>query len=204
MNERMDKPLTKRKIQALNTKNKIFNTAMELIKKDGYDNISISQICKEAKISIGAFYHHFKSKECIIIEYFKNVDDYYAQNFNNLIATNSFDKIVEILSTSKKYQEEIDINTVCKIYQIIIYSGAEYFISKERPLFKILKDIIIEGQKKKEICNDIAPEEITEYILMFSRGIIYDWCLHHGRYDLDEKMNRALSIFSKSFKAKVG
>jgi len=198
-----DKPLTKRKMQALNTKKIIYDRAMELIRKEGYDNISISKICKEAGVSVGAFYHHFEAKENIIIESYKIVDEYYAQRANNLKATNTFDKIVEITSSGGEYIGKEDIDITCKIYQSLIYSGGEYVISKERPLFKILKDIIIEGQEKKEICNDIAPEKITEYILIFLRGIIYDWCLHQGNYDLEEKINRAMSIFIKSFKSKV-
>ncbi|MCM1988491.1 TetR/AcrR family transcriptional regulator [Oceanirhabdus seepicola] len=194
-----DKKLTKRKIQAINTKNKIYEKAVELIKKEGFDNISISQICKEADVSVGAFYHHFKTKENIIIENYKKDDEGYEQLIDKLKVFNSLDKIVEISSYWGKWSEEYEIDLVSHVYKSLINIENEYFISEERPMFIVLKNIIIEGQEKKEICSDIEPEDITRSIVIFGRGIIYDWCLHKGDYDLEKEIRTRMRMFVKSF-----
>ena len=56
----------KRVEQAAQTKNNIIRVALNLIQKKGYHNMSIRQLCQEAGISTGAFYHHFSSKEEMI------------------------------------------------------------------------------------------------------------------------------------------
>lgn len=52
-----------------------------MMSEKGYDNIVISDVCKELGISIGCFYHHFKSKADIIIEAYRIEDEKFMQNF---------------------------------------------------------------------------------------------------------------------------
>jgi AcrR family transcriptional regulator len=45
------------------TRTKILESAIKLFSIQGYNKASVDDICKEAGISKGAFYHHFKSKQ---------------------------------------------------------------------------------------------------------------------------------------------
>ena len=49
-------------------KNKIIEVALKLINEKGFDNVSVSEITKEAGVSKGAFYIHFESKDASKIE----------------------------------------------------------------------------------------------------------------------------------------
>ena len=52
--------------KAAATKEKIFSTAAGLIKKKGYANVTVSEICQEAGIAKGTFYLYFSSNVYII------------------------------------------------------------------------------------------------------------------------------------------
>jgi len=45
------------------TRTKIIDSAIKLFSNTGYNKASVDEICAEAGISKGAFYHHFKSKQ---------------------------------------------------------------------------------------------------------------------------------------------
>ena len=60
--------LTKRQLQAISTKKKIYNSAMELMDKRGFENTTIEDISKKADVSVGASYHFYKSKDDIFFE----------------------------------------------------------------------------------------------------------------------------------------
>ncbi len=45
------------------TRTKIMEAAIKLFSNRGYNAASVDDICAEAGISKGAFYHHFKSKQ---------------------------------------------------------------------------------------------------------------------------------------------
>jgi AcrR family transcriptional regulator len=49
------------------TRSEILHTALELFSKNGYDATSVAEICKRVKVSKGAFYHHFPSKQDLFL-----------------------------------------------------------------------------------------------------------------------------------------
>jgi AcrR family transcriptional regulator len=49
------------------TRAKIMEAAIKLFSVRGYNKASVDDICEEAGISKGAFYHHFKSKQALFL-----------------------------------------------------------------------------------------------------------------------------------------
>lgn len=195
-----DKKMTNRKIQALETKNKIYNIGLELIRKEGFDNISTNKICKEAGISVGLFYHYFKSKDDIIIEAYSKTKEYYIQIADNLVSENAADKIVEVFAFMGEYVADARVDLITQVYKSLLTTESNFFLSIARLLSKILNNIILEGQDKKELCNDLSAEEISENLIFLARGIIYDWCLHKGSYDIVKKMTTSMCFFIKNIR----
>lgn len=72
-----------------NKKNKVIEVATKLFAEKGFENTSMANICLEANVSKGLVYHHFKSKESILIEIFTSVTN----------------KMIEMNSKSKSSQE---------------------------------------------------------------------------------------------------
>ena len=65
--------------QGKKTKQKIYSSARELITQNGYDNVTVDEICQKAGVAKGTFYVHFKAKEDII----KNIYRENAQKYVN-------------------------------------------------------------------------------------------------------------------------
>lgn len=49
------------------TKARILESAIKLFSSRGYNKASVDEICREAGISKGAFYHHFESKQALFL-----------------------------------------------------------------------------------------------------------------------------------------
>lgn len=49
------------------TKSRILESSIKLFSTRGYNTASVDDICKEAGISKGAFYHHFESKQALFL-----------------------------------------------------------------------------------------------------------------------------------------
>jgi len=178
--------LTNRQMQALTTKNKIYNIAVELLEKNGYENIKIEDICKKAKVSVGSFYNYFESKSDILNEIFKRADDYFEfEVIDNLNSVNSLDKIVEFFNYYANYNEIVGIDAMKQLYKF----NNKLFIAEGRYMQNSLEDIISKGQSKGEISKNMTVDEISKYLFIAARGIAYDWCLHDGEYDIKEFMH---------------
>jgi TetR/AcrR family transcriptional repressor of nem operon len=48
-----------------NSKIKLIETAIDLVRISSYTDVGVNEICKKAGVTKGAFYHHFKSKAAL-------------------------------------------------------------------------------------------------------------------------------------------
>lgn len=175
--------ITKRKLQAQKTKEKIYQTSVELMERKGLSNITVEEICKAAGVSVGSFYNCFKTKNDILNEIYVIADDYFLDHVAKEISSGSAkDKIVEFFCFYADYNVHRGLDFVKHLYN----TSNTMFIKKGRHMQTVLQNIIEEGQKIGEIPTDMLPEQIVEYLFVAARGIIYDWCLHNGQYDLVE------------------
>ena len=194
---------TSRQLQAEQTKHRIYNTARELITNEGYDKVTVDEICRTAGISKGLFYHYFSSKdEIIVIEGYTECDEYFKNNVQGkLKEENRLERIVEYIDHQILYADNIGVELITQVYKSQIQSGNTFFTSECRILPSILREIISEGQQRGEITGNPDADYITNYILRFSRGLIYDWCVHNGSYDLKETSHEAVVRLVELFKA---
>ena len=66
----------------MNKKEIIFKTTLELVNEFGLIGTTISKISKRANISPGIIYHYFNSKDEIIHQLYKNVEEDFAREIN--------------------------------------------------------------------------------------------------------------------------
>lgn len=69
MKQNNEQTLSKQQQKSLETKNRIFSAAKKILQKEGYDALSIKNICEAAGVSNGSFYHHFKTKDDLLSYY---------------------------------------------------------------------------------------------------------------------------------------
>ena len=67
MDEKIE--LGKQQQKSKETKERIFRAAKHILQKKGYEELSIKNICEEAGVSNGSFYHHFKTKDDLLSYY---------------------------------------------------------------------------------------------------------------------------------------
>lgn len=191
------KNMTKRQEKAVATKNRIYTAAIDLMDRKGFENITIAEISKKAGVSVGAFYHYFKSKNDILAEIFRKADEYFSTLVASGLTKRSIpERIVEYFDHYAKFNEATGVETTQQLFNPKI----KFFIKKSRPMLTLLKDLIIEGQEKKEIRKDDDPEELARFLFILARGIVFEWSLYEGGYDLEAVMHKYIEILVSTFK----
>jgi AcrR family transcriptional regulator len=186
--------MTSRAKQAEATKNKIYECGVELIRKYGFDQVTVEQISSEAGVSVGTYYYYFESKFELFSEIYKRADEYFETHVEGkLEAQNSLQQIVEFFDRYSDFNSANGIEMVKKLYT----SDNKMFINKGRAMQNILQAIVEEGQRKGEINSSWSAEEITNVLFVTARGIVYDWCLHDGNIDLKEDMRKTIILITK-------
>jgi TetR/AcrR family fatty acid metabolism transcriptional regulator len=192
--------------KSLLTKNKIYETGIQLIRTKGYANVTIDEICEKSGVTKGAFYHHFKSKDAILQSSYLDSDARILQELPTLMKKeNSLEQTREIVLL---YAEMVQLKGVEIIKQNIRnqldakHSDQEFglfynqfYNPNKRPMLEVQLAVLKNGQKNGEIRDDLSPEEILRHIISTFNGYVLDWSYHDGSYDFKEKIKEVWTNF---------
>ena len=174
----------------MDTKKLILEKTLKLMIEKQNSIVSIRQISDATGITTGGIYYYFSSKEDIYTEITERyIIDYGKFDIDKLkqIKGNAKEKIHDVMAEIfKKKQTGIKIETIEDVdYRIILdvltANGFAYGnprkiyqdISKE--LKEFFTEIIGEGQKNRQIRQDIPAEDIAESLILMYLGIQYNW-----------------------------
>lgn len=183
--------MTNRQIKALDTKEKIYNSAMIKFTEKGLERTSIQEICKDAEVSIGSFYNHFNSKEDIIYEIFKKAD----MNFEQFKERDIEKKDVRnlILEYMDYYVSFVQTNDI-RFTKVLYNTSNQYFVQENRPMQEVLKSILRERELKINKYYVENTDVLVDILFMTSRGVIFHWCLKEGSFDLNEMNQKQIEM----------
>ena len=188
--------LSKQQLKSKETKDKIFRAAKHILQKKGYDQLSIKNICEEAGVSNGSFYHHFKTKDDLL--------SYYIEE-QPRINPDLLD-LPENAEEAKQTIIYVYLNYVHYCQELGVEFMSNYYTPKNQSLNPLIRTerpypiITVSNYLQKVIdANIIHPslalEDITTDIRMIVIGNVFEWCLKSGDTDFEGNMKRSLETY---------
>ena len=191
---------TRRKEQAKQTEQAILQAAMDLSRKQSFDKVSIREICQQAGITTGAFYHHFRSKEDLLSRGFAPLDTYLEQ----CLAGHEDDppalRLRRILTNYAGFLENLGWELVARYYQRRLDSPDDSSCMDPtrftlRSVLECLRQMEAEGVPMP----GCTPEWLADFLFRHFRGVVVDWILHRGSYPLLSRLEQDYTLFSRTF-----
>ncbi|PID82544.1 MAG: TetR family transcriptional regulator [Clostridiales bacterium] len=130
--------------------NKIISSAIKQFSKYGYKKTSIDSIVKDAGVSKGLLFYHFKSKKELYLYLFKYVIEIYTEGVINKFDRSVTD-FIEMLRESTKIKLELDLEYP---YTIDFYISVVQDEDKPEEIDEILSE-----------AKELANYELYEHIL---------------------------------------
>ena len=182
--------LSKQQKKSQETKEKIFQAAKKILQKSGYEKLSIKNICEEAGVSNGSFYHHFKTKDDLLSYY---IEDQPTMGPDLLETPKSLedvkDGIVRVYLNYVAYCRELGVE----------FMAGNPAIRTERPYPIVTVQAYVEQAAKDGIINiRESIDEFTTDIRMIVIGNVFEWCLREGNADFEGNMSRSLRRYLDS------
>lgn len=194
MSEKIELSRQQQKSRA--TKEKIFQAAKAILKKKGYEELSIKNICEEAGVSNGSFYHHFKTKDDLLSYY---IEDQPSVNPDVLELPDNAEEaraaIIRVYLNYVDYCEELGVEFMAGYYDT--KNQALNAASRtERPYPIVTVQNYVERAVKAgniRLTEDI--EAFTTDVRMIVIGNVFEWCLRGGEIDFHGNMKRSLGRY---------
>ena len=84
----------------------------------------------------------------------------------------------------------------------LLARGEKHLLDRNRTYFKLLRQIITEGQRAGQLRTDRTVNEILRAYAMWERALMYDWCLAGGEYSLVAYTDSVTPMFLESYRGK--
>ncbi|MDO4473244.1 MAG: TetR/AcrR family transcriptional regulator [Eubacteriales bacterium] len=182
---------------------RIIDSAWELFYEKGYDETTIMDIVQKSGVAKGSFYYHFKGKDTLLNTLASLLDRYYEELAEELPGDmNSFDKLMYLNYRVHSYMERIDYKLLANQYATqLTKSEGSNLLDQNRFYFRLIYEIVEEGQKRGELRVDKSVQEIVRYYSMCERALVTDWCMNNGEYSLGEFSREYMPIMFGSIRA---
>ena len=181
--------MNKRQENALKTRQKLIDTAEELLSKKGFNAVSVEDITNASGVAKGTFYVYFKHKEDITTEicrgYFKEIEN----NLNSMGNADIIEKISYYFSDFMVKVELYGIN-ICREWIKGVIDPNESIEKNEKSKlqydYEMLENILQKAILNKELKKDTPVELLTHIIITQLYGMMTCWCMSDGIFEPKE------------------
>lgn len=194
MNEKAS--ISRQQQKSRETKEKIFQAAKRILQKKGYEELSIKNICEEAGVSNGSFYHHFKTKDDLLSYYIEDqpkIDPDLLELPDNVEGVKA--GIIQVYMNYVRYCRELGVEFMSEYYDTK-NQALNAAIRMERPYPIITVQKYVEKAEQAGVVSlNVSIEEFTTDIRMIVIGNVFEWCVKHGEADFEGNMSRSLGKY---------
>lgn len=191
----------RRKEQAQRTESAILNTALALMREDGFEAVTVRDICRKAGITTGAFYHHFRSKEELFDKGFEPLDRYIEKALENQLTEDPAQRLEIVLRNYARFMEECG-ELAAQYYQRRLANPDMVSLDATRNILRVMIDCFKQAKEQGAMVLRDDPEWTADFCYRHFRGVVIDWLLCKRTYSLLNKMMDEFTLFELMFKVK--
>ncbi|USF26902.1 hypothetical protein N510_001835 [Firmicutes bacterium ASF500] len=192
-----------RKKRTQNTRGKIIEAAWRLFYRQGYDDTTVEEIIEESGTSRGSFYHYFQGKDGLL----STLSDVFDQKYDELMETidPEQDRFEQLMYLNRELfamiENSISLDLLARLYSSqLVTRGDRSLLDHGRTYYKLLRQIVLQGQERGELRGDVTANEIVRAYALCERALIYDWCLSAGDYSLTQYSAAMMPMFLREFR----
>ena len=189
-----------------NTRGRIIEAAWRLFYRQGYDDTTVEEIIEESGTSRGSFYHYFEGKDALL----SSVSYLFDQKYQELMAgmDPDMDRFDQLMLLNRELfamiENSISLDLLARLYSSqLITRGDKHLLDHNRTYYKLLRQIMIQGQQRGELRSDVTVSEMVRVYALCERALIYDWCLSEGDYSLLQYGRTMMPMFFREFRANI-
>lgn len=188
--------LNSRELRAKNTKKNIYKISINLFNTYGFEKVTINDICNEANIGIGTFYHYFSSKNDIISESFKEETENLIKKYNTTYDS-YLNQLIDIISIIGVYCENNKT-----VLNIILRNELNAKKRHNVNLFynnfsSYIKEILEKASTSGEIRENLDKNYLFLSIENMIIGSIFLWSANNQEFNLVNRMDNFIKEFVK-------
>ena len=190
------------KKNARNTRGKIVSAAWQLFYEQGYENTTVEEIIDLSRTSKGSFYHYFDGKDALL----STLSDLFDEKYEALWASMDpeMGAMERLLFLNQELfgmiETSVSLELLARLLSTqLVTSGEKHLLDHKRTYYRLLRRIIAQGQAEGQLSKARSVNELSKLYALCERGLMYDWCLCGGDYNLRDYAAQVMPQFLAGF-----
>lgn len=167
-------------------KERIFNAAMEIMKEDDFESMTIREICGRVGISTGMFYKVYGNKLELLSYYYEKAQSEYDLDIKGTLA-----------GLPVEEQLLVFYRWVCEFTSGMGVDFCRHFFDSKNEAMKgtispnriiEITDELLEAAVSRGfvLSEGRTPHAVSKDLCILTKGTIFDWCANEGGYDFTQ------------------
>jgi len=161
------------------TRQRLVEAGLGLMLRQGFNATSVDQVCAEAGLTKGSFFHHFESKESLggaVVDFFADYGTTLYSAAWKDPALDPLDQIHELFNIMTGFTQLPDQACVCMVGMMAQETAAENPAMRERCAGHLttwtvmMKDRLAAAKKRYPVRTDFDPEHVAWFLNSLWQG----------------------------------
>ncbi len=192
-----------KQLQAQDTRERIYDAAALLLREHGFSYLTVTNICKMAKVSNGTFFYHFKTKGELFTGFtYREFSEFRNRHrFVEAVQGQPFHKkILCFYDCWADYMEELGIEFFSSFYNTQNASLDVRLWNHRTPtsVWNYPGECLQEGQDVGTLKKDASIDHYAEVLSTLMKGIAFNWCLTKGSLDMHRLIREVMVPYLNS------
>src|SRR5580698_7345827 len=187
-------PISRRERKKGRTRVEIYNAAMNLFLRRGFDSVTIEDICDSADVARATFFLHFPAKEALLIEYGERANDELAAAIAEFRGSATATIRMALKMLAERAVRHTDVVRLVMSEMLARPRVLSEHDEKAAGLVDLLAGIIRRGQKSGEFRRRTEPTVAALTACAAFFALIYTWVRRDGKIDIEGAVAATLDI----------
>ena len=186
----------------VDSKQRIIDTTIDLIRKNGADYITVRNVCAAADLSIGTFYHYFRDKDDLLMYFVRET------SFESCSLKTPLNMIGDRIS-------ELYMRLITRYMEFGLDFMKSFYTAGNRSLSAYMSEVdgkfepgtvmarsereIAAAQEQGMIKKSANAHEICMDICTIVKGCVLEWCLMEGNMDIKTTLQRIINLYIQNY-----
>jgi len=187
-----------------NHREQLLEAAVRIIRRDGAQGLTVRNVCEEAGLSNGTFYHYFQNKDDLMMAFVReeSFDGFPLQTPTVQIAR----RITELyLCLIRKY-EALGLDFMKHFYTtdnraLSAYMGQENGSFAEGTVMLRCERELALAQQEGVLSGQADVHELSVDLCTIVKGCVFEWALNDGNVEMETGLLRIVQRYLAAFLA---
>jgi AcrR family transcriptional regulator len=177
------------------TRHRIFHAAIDLFRKQGFEQTTVDDITEQADVAKGTFFNYFRRKDAVLAYLSENRLQAIEEDAEAFLAEArpAREKLMELYSTAASaYEEDRELSRY-----VLVELMTRMFSPTEEVVMRWHEQIVrlvTQGQENGELRRDLAPLRVEAVLTGLYYATLYEWVCRADSFSPVEELRARLTL----------